>query len=86
MIQAYVGVGGDRVDKPPPLKVKPYVVKYEFQYSFMYCVPPLKPKIRLLLAHVWIHVTVQNFTPFQCLCLKLPKTILQFCVILCLPF
>ncbi len=29
-----------------------YVVKYVFQNFRMYCVPPLKPKIGLLLAHV----------------------------------
>ncbi len=37
-------------------KVKPYVVKCEFQNSLMYrySVPPIpKPKIGLLLAHVW---------------------------------
>ncbi len=48
-----VGVGGGQGGKSPPLKIKPYVVKYEFQNSLMYCVPPLKPKIGLLLAHVW---------------------------------
>ncbi len=37
----YVGVGGGTGGggNPPP-KVKPYVVKYEFQNSLMYCVPP----------------------------------------------
>ena len=48
--------GGGQEGEIPPLKVKPYVsyvVKYEFQNSLMYCVPPLKPKIGLLLAHVW---------------------------------
>ncbi len=35
-------------------KVKPFVVKYEFQNSLMYilCPPPPKPKIGLLLAHL----------------------------------
>ncbi len=46
--------GGGQGGKIPPLKVKPYVAKYKFQNSLMYCVPPpLKPKIGLLIAHVW---------------------------------
>ncbi len=54
----YVGIGGDRGGNPP-LKVKPYVVKYEFQNSLMYCVPSLKPIIELLLAHVCFPLYVE---------------------------
>ncbi len=32
--------GGTEGGIPPPLKVKPSVVKYEFQNYLIYCVPP----------------------------------------------
>ncbi len=43
-------VGGDS----PPLKVKPFVVRYQIQNFLMYRVPPLKPRIGLLLAHICV--------------------------------
>ena len=62
--KACVGVGGVYTVLGQTLRS---MIKYEFQNSLMYSVPraPLKPKIGLLLAHVWQKGTKRvNDLPF----------------------